>query len=233
LSEVTLAPIRVIRSGLRALSDPAHREFLFRRYVSKGRSFQTNTMTKPDRYPAQFDYLRDHLGADSAADILSFGCSSGEELISLRDRLPRANIHGIDIDPRMIALAQTAVARRGGDPGIRLTVTHTTAAEPDSAYDAILCMAVLRDCRVNTLDRCDRYIRFEDFAAAIADFARCLRPGGLLLLSHSNFRVADTPSAALFETLVERRAGTDTRMFGPDNRMIPGALPTMVILRRD
>jgi hypothetical protein len=65
--------------------------------------------------------------------------------------------------------------------------------------------------------------RFEDFARAVADFDRCLKPGGLLAICHSNFRLCDTPAGHAFETVMQvSSAGQTTPIFGPDNRVIEG-----------
>ncbi len=88
-------------------------------------------------------------------------------------------------------------------------------------------MAVLRDGRLAApgVSRCDHLLRFERFAEAIAEFHRCLKPGGLLIVRHSNFRVSDAPIGARFETVlrVPVQAANTAPIFGPDNALIPDA----------
>jgi hypothetical protein len=67
--------------------------------------------------------------------------------------------------------------------------------------------------------RCDPLLRFEDFARAVADFDRCLKPGGLLIIRHSHFRLCDAPVGARFETIL--RVPQKPFLFGPDNRLLP------------
>jgi SAM-dependent methyltransferase len=164
--------------------------------------------------------------------LLSFGCSTGEEVFTLRRYLPNATIRGIDIDPASIATATRRLAE--SDPGISFDVAGSVAGEPDASYDAIFCMAVLRDDRVSApgVTRCDPLILFEDFARTIADFARCVRPGGYLIVRHSNFRLRDTPSAPLFQPVLANPGHSTTPLFGPDNRLLEGAsYPDTVFLR--
>jgi hypothetical protein len=87
-------------------------------------------------------------------------------------------------------------------------------------------MAVLRHGSLAApgTTRCDHLIRFADFAAAVADFHRCLKPGGLLVIRHSNFRLCDTPSADRFATVlrVPHRGLQKTPLFGRDNLLLAG-----------
>jgi len=85
-----------------------------------------------------------------------------------------------------------------------------------------------------SVERCDHLLRFEDVARALGDFHRCLKPGGLLILRHSNFRLRDTPAGAGFETLlsVPLRGEKKTPVFGPDNRLMPGVEEPDTVFRK-
>jgi SAM-dependent methyltransferase len=113
--------------------------------------------------------------------------------------MPAARIKGIDINPHNIA-----VCRRkwpSSDGLLSFEVADSTRHEPDEAYDAAFCMAVFRDGRLAHPSRatCADVVRFADFEAAVADVARCLRPGGLFYIAHANFLFEDAAAAALFE----------------------------------
>jgi hypothetical protein len=74
--------------------------------------------------------------------------------------------------------------------------------------------------------RCDHLIRFADFSALVADFARCLKPTGLLAIAHSNFRFCDTPTATAFEVVLHAppgRTDSQTPLYGPDDHLLPVA----------
>ena len=83
-------------------------------------------------------------------------------------------------------------------------------------------MAVLRHGSLGLpgVTRCDHLIRFDDFARAVADFERCLKPGGLLIIRHSNFRLCDASVAVAFETILQIPTGARTPLFGTDNRLL-------------
>lgn len=196
-----------------------------RNWLSPGR-FQPATDTHPDRYPRIFRWVQETLGEERQANLLSFGCSTGEEVFTLRDYFPNAQIKGVDINRPAIAEARRRLAERG-DAGIGFEVASSLTGEADASYDAIFCMAVLRDGRLNRpgVTRCDPLLRFEDFAGVIAEFARCLKPGGLLSVRYSNFRLCDAPAGAAFETVLSLPLPGRGALpiFGPDNRLIAGA----------
>ena len=167
-------------------------------------AFQPYCYTRPDRYPWLFSFAAARIGSRPNLRILSFGCSRGEEVFSLRRYFPGATIKGIDINPRNIARA-LARARAEGAPGVTFETAATTQAEPSKFYDAIFCLAVLcnGDLTTSKAQRCDPVLYFETFDRMVGDFARCLRPGGLLVLHTTNFRLCDTAVAPDFAVVHE------------------------------
>jgi SAM-dependent methyltransferase len=187
--------------------------------------FQPYAHTEPDRYPWLFDFARAALADVDAPRVLSFGCSRGDEVLSLRRRLPSAAITGVDIDPANIAACWSR-ARQSGDERIRFEVGADTSSHPSQSYDAIFCLAVLchGDLTVTRALKSEPLMRFGDFERTVADFARCLKPGGLLFLHTTNFRFGDTAAAGAFDTVLEARPEqmADDALFSPDNRLLPG-----------
>jgi 2-polyprenyl-3-methyl-5-hydroxy-6-metoxy-1,4-benzoquinol methylase len=218
--------VRAVRKLWRLAVDRPYRNMQWFHWRRPKGVFQPFSNTKLDRYPVIFHFVQKTLGAESAPTILSYGCSSGEEVFSLRRYLPRATIKGIDVNPGSIAVAG-AKLKRTPDAAIAFETAKSTAAEPDAFYDAIFCMAVLRHGGLTRpgVTHCDHLIRFKDFAVAIEDFKRCLKPGGLLIIRHSNFRLCDTPAAAAFEMILRVKMPDNaekTPVFGPDDRLMPG-----------
>jgi SAM-dependent methyltransferase len=180
--------------------------------------FQPYSDTADDRYPAVFQFVRNALGDAPSLRLLSFGCSTGEEVFTLRRYFPTAGIKGIDIDPANIAICE----KRPRDAAMSFAVASSTAAEPAASYDAIFCMAVLRHGDLKTAQRSDPLLRFEDFERTLADFTRCLKPGGFLALRHTNFRFPDSDTAAGFDTALEVPPNPLTPLFGRNNRRLSG-----------
>lgn len=216
---------RAIRELWRLAIDRPYRNMMWLYWRRPKGAFQPFNDTYENRYPRIFRFVQSELGADSELKLLSYGCSTGGEVFSLREYFPRAAIKGTDINPGNIAACRRRL-NRTADAGISFETASSTAAEPAAWYDAIFCMAVLRHGSLSQpgITRCDHLIRFEDFAQAIEDFRRCLKPGGLLIVRHSNFRLCDTPASADFETIlrVKIRNPREAPIFGPDNQLMRG-----------
>lgn len=235
LGRLATLPLRALRRLWRLATEPPYRDM--RRLIahSPNGAFQPFNDTRRNRYPRIFGFVQRALGADSPVAILSFGCSTGEEVFTLRRHFPRATIKGIDINPGNIAVCRKRQARMG-DGGLTFAIADSTADEPIAAYDVIFCMAVLRHGGLGApgVTRCDHLLRFADFATTIEDFSRCLKPGGLLVIRHSNFRLCDTPAAASFETVCRVRypVAANTPIFGPDNRLMEGVTDPDAVFRK-
>jgi SAM-dependent methyltransferase len=187
--------------------------------------YQTYSYTRADRYPWLFEFAARQLGAQQPLSILSFGCSRGEEVFSLRRYFPRATLKGIDVNPRNIARC-LARLRAEKTTNMRFATAASTRGEPTGAYDAIFCLAVLvsGDLSTSGAQRSDPVFHFEQFDQQVADFARCLKPGGLLVLHTTNFRFCDTSVAGDFDVVLE----ADPAHLAPDvlfdrhNQLMPG-----------
>ena len=198
--------------------------------------FQPHIDTAPDRYPAVFALLADEIGGRPGARVLSFGCSNGDEVFSLRRYLPRARVRGLDINWANVRECR-ARQRACGDPMVSFARAGSADQEPAEAYDAVLAMAVLRHGDLSDGDResCAGVISFEAFEATVTGLARCVKPGGLLLIEHSNFRFTDTAVSAGFRAAVNRPRGKvdhRTPLYGPDNRRLEAPAVVTVGFRK-
>jgi SAM-dependent methyltransferase len=184
--------------------------------------FQPYSHTLPDRYPWLFQFAARAL-PPTDLNILSFGCSRGDEVFTLRHYFPLAALRGIDVDPRNIA---ACTARAAQVARMSFCAAATTHGEPSNSFDAIFCLAVLclGDLTIRNAERCDPYLRFADFDDLISDFARCLKPGGLLFLHTSNFRFGDTSVARDFDVVLEASPSqlAPDVVFDRSNRLLPG-----------
>ena len=133
--------IRWLRTLARPARDRRLRSERMTRLVYAGAHFQGSTFTLPDRFPALFACCRLEFGAEGSPRILSFGCSIGEEVLTLAGYLPKARIVGVDLNRWCLRQCRRKAGRNGN-----LTFLHARPAEFQAArgFDAIFCLAVLQ-----------------------------------------------------------------------------------------
>jgi SAM-dependent methyltransferase len=172
------------------------RSMLWTRIIHGRHVHQTTTVTAEDRYPDLFDLAA--VLAPDAARILSFGCSSGEELFAIRQRFPKAQIVGAEINPRARRIAARKAARDGA-----MDVVSPDAIAGE--FDLVFALAVLQrePHRVAETDLRDiaAHYPFARFDAAVGELVRRLRPGGHLCVSHSQYRVEDCTAMPMLEPM--------------------------------
>jgi SAM-dependent methyltransferase len=228
-------PLRALLKFWRLLVDRPYRHVYWMSIRRPKSAFQPFNSTSFNRYPTIFGFVRSKLGPQTKARILSFGCSTGDEVFSLRHYFPHALIKGMDINPSNIEACRQRL-KHTPDDAIAFEKAKSTAAEASGSYDAIFCMAVLRHGGLGSpgVTRCDHLIRFEDFSAMVDDFHRCLKLGGLLVIRHSNFRLCDAKVGVCFETLlaVPVPEKANVPIFGPDNVLMPGVRYPDTVFRK-
>jgi hypothetical protein len=133
------------------------------------REIQVSTATQPDRYPGVFQAaaeLSQAVHGGRALKVLSFGCSTGDELVSLRAYFPDADLFGCDIKPEMVAAAAEATAGMA-------TVFQSTPANLalHGPFDVIFAMSVfcLHGPDAGNIDTMFPFARFEESVAALAE----------------------------------------------------------------
>lgn len=197
--------------------------------------FQAYSHTLPDRYPWLFEFARANIRDSAATNLLSFGCSSGEEVFSLRKYFPAAAIKGIDIEGSNISRCEVR-ARMENASGTTFAVAADTEGEPTGYYDGIFCLAVLclGDLTVSGAQRCDPHLYFKDFERMVTDFSRCLRAGGVLFLLTTNFRFCDTAISRDFDVVLEAEPAqlAPDVLFDCNDRLLPGARYRPAVFRK-
>ncbi len=196
--------------------------------------YQPYGTTSIDRYPEIFQLVRQSVGDSATTRILSFGCSTGEEVFCLRRYFPEAIIFGLDINPFNIAVCRFRHLRHG-DKGINFATAGSTAREADASFDAIFAMAVFRHGDLNLPTpppTSDHLIRFADFEQSVADLARVLKPGGLLVIENAMFRFCDTRLARDFETVLKVNLEERVPLYNSNNVLLPDSKYPDVIFRK-
>ena len=123
--------------------------------------------------------------------ILSFGCSTGEEIVTIRSIFRDADIYGCEIEPVSLQAARETV-------GHLATIFKSDAAaiRDHGPFDLINCSSVLclsPPTHINTL------FPSADFDALLATLDGALRPGGLLAITNASYRFHDSPLAPYYD----------------------------------
>ncbi len=218
---------------LRNWLSPHHRALVG---VAKDQLLQPSPFTGIDRYPIFFAFVQSQLAHIANPRILSFGCSTGEEVFSLRRYFPTAEIVGIDINPHSIARAEQQLACLGGDQTIQFCCAGSVDAVADDSFDAVFCMAVLRngDLLKHRPENCAAILDFAKVEKLVSDLLQCLKPEGYFAIWNSQFRFSDMSAAASCDVVFRhrpRKTGGDP-LYGPDNLRLPNSEYDEAIFRK-
>lgn len=198
----------------RLIATAEGRAQLWTRLMHGAELHQTTPHTSEERYPALFELVADL--APNADRILSFGCSTGEELVALRRRFATAEIVGVEINLRSRRIA----ARRVREDS-RAVVRSPGAIE--GTFDAIFALAVFQrePHKVIEIDLQDlsSHYPFERFDRALSGLVARLRPGGLLCVAHAMYPVELSSAAGELEP-VSVSPGMEGPLFGRDGRRL-------------
>jgi trans-aconitate methyltransferase len=162
-------------------------------------SHQLVDWTAPDRYPEIFAAAA--AAAPDARRILSFGCSTGEECVSLAQYFPKAEIVGAEINVLSLLKAMKKRSDR-----IRFVYSSDRILSRLGGLDALFCMAVLRSAG---------HYPFEIYEEHALFLETLVRPGGLLVIHNSPYRFGDTARRGSYET-ISVDANRDIGSFHPD-----------------
>ncbi|MGW8247118.1 MAG: malonyl-ACP O-methyltransferase BioC [Acidiferrobacterales bacterium] len=99
--------------------------------------------------------------------IVDVGCGTGYCTRALQKTYPRAQVTGIDLAPAMVAQAKRQRRWFGRNPDFQVGDAHTLELA-DNSVDLLLSSLTIQWC---------------DTDKVLQEFARVLKPGGLLLLS--------------------------------------------------
>lgn len=156
---------------------------------------QISNRTAYDRYPNIFTACS-ALKPD-CKNILSFGCSTGEEVFSLRNKyFKHAAIHGLDINSENIKKCK----EKNKDKSI-LFFDYNDYNKLEK-YDIIFCMSVL--CRwtaTQSVEDCSHIYNFKTYEEELSKINLLLNNSGLLVIYNSNFCFADTSLYNLYSPI--------------------------------
>lgn len=117
--------------------------------------------------------------------VLSFGCSIGDEIASIRYFFPNATIFGCDVNPRLLDICRIAL----GD-GVALFESNRADIVGNGPYDLIIASAVL--CRNPSPRDYAREFPFSKFEDILGLFDECLAIGGMIAMPNAGYLFSDS-----------------------------------------
>jgi hypothetical protein len=166
-------------------------------YITKG-YHQISNVTQDNRYPEIFQHCKLLVNDKKGLNILSFGCSVGNECFSLRNYFNNANIVGYDINENNINIANNANI----DDKIKFFPVWDKVSFTEF-YDIVFAMSVL--CRwpqTQGKKNCKKIYCFEEFKNQIIKLDRIIKKDGLLIVYNSNFRFTDTDISKKYDLIM-------------------------------
>ena len=151
---------------------------------------QMSNYDEYDRYPDVHKFIENmyhqKINRDSNITILVYGCSSGEEIKTLKTKyIPNSTIIGVDINNITL---EAAKKRFSSDKTIRIMHPDELYFE-DFKFDIILCNSVFciwpPDAPTNI--KSDNDFNFERFDNYLIELNRYLKPGGCFVIYNSKF----------------------------------------------
>lgn len=183
------------------------------------RCHQGPNRTALNRYPEIFTTAS--AAVPNAQRILSFGCSTGEECVTLARYFPNAQIVGTDINPMNLLKAWKHRSER-----IHFVYANDRALNGFGGFDAVFCMAVLRTWKRK---RIVDFYPFDRFAERALFLESLVRPGGLLVIHGATYRFGDTAHQCKYDA-IPVTARQETRVYLPDG--VTEAEPEGCIFRK-
>ena len=150
---------------------------------------QVPNFTKMNRYPDLFTICQQYFKDKENVKILSFGCSTGEEVYSIHEYMPETTIVGVDISEYNLKECN----KKEKKPNISFIHSLSEAYQQSKKFDAIFCLAVLQhnDNFTKNIQIATKYT-FRQFEEQIIALDEKLNSGGLLFIDQTDFNFLET-----------------------------------------
>ena len=175
------------------------REIFGMTLFKSGRVHQTTPATCLNRFPVIFTACKNYFDKKKEIKILSFGCSTGEEVITLRHYFPDATIVGAEINQNSLEICQ----KRKLDSKMLFIDSTDRNIQINGPYDAIFCMAVFQRTPQSITEQgiksLKRIYPFEKFDKQICMLDECVKKDGLMVVHFSQYDFLDTAVASKYD----------------------------------
>ena len=187
------------------------------------RTIQKHGHTDYDRYPTIFEEVRRLAGDNADSKILSFGCSTGEEVFSLADKyFLETQITGLDIDSRSI---KTAIRNNPYPERVQFFETSDSTLRECGPFDVIFAMSVL--CawpESKDLDNISPLMTFDDFERHTSFLHQHLKCHGFFVIYNASFCFSDSGVSSSYRAIQMKGQNESgfVKKFDRNNRSMKG-----------
>lgn len=185
----------------RLCTDKELRAIFYMKTFKSKQVHQTTPLTAMNRYPVIFSACKDYLKDKENINILSYGCSTGEEVVTLREYFNNATIIGAEINSHSLEVCRS----RNLDNKIKFIVSKESEISKYGKYDAVFCMAVLQrtpdTITSQGITSLKKIYPFEKFEKQIIELDRYVKKGGLLIIHFSQYYFEDTVVSKKYKAL--------------------------------
>jgi predicted TPR repeat methyltransferase len=138
-----------------------------------------------------FKQIAEELKEIEKPKILSYGCSTGEEVFSIKQLIPNAEITGVDINHWCLRKAR----KKNTFIGCYFLHLKNVTWRRHIYYDCIFATGVFQKSinRNAKLKISDDSFLFKDFDNKITELVELLKNEGLFVLDHTDYRFVDLP----------------------------------------
>jgi len=211
----------ILNRSIRIITDSNYRNTFFLKLFKHDSIHQTTTYTSLDRYPDIFNATRECYKDAPNIKILSYGCSTGEELITLKEYFPTATIVGADVNK--YCLKQAGIKTGNFNP--ILIYSNEYNIKSHGPYDIIFCMAVLQrtphmvsDSKMNNIKH---LYPFEKFNNQLEKLDTNLKQNGLLVVANSQYLFSSSNIASKYHIYSTVTHYQNTPIFDKNSDIIP------------
>ncbi len=149
---------------------------------------QYKSSTSIDRYPKTFRFVKSLMKGEKL-QILSFGCSTGEECFTLSDYFTGSSITGADINIGNIKIAK----KNNFNNSIRFILSPDDLLRENLKYDIVFCMSVF--CRwpiLKGVKNSEVIYPFKIFEKGLEFIDKFLKKNGYLVLHNNSYLFQDS-----------------------------------------
>lgn len=214
----TLVIWRITATAYRLAFNSEYRSLVWLKYSKNGGVHQISNFTKHDRYPDLFSNVQKIMKERKELTILSYGCSTGEEVFTLRDYFPDSRIVGVDINKTNIKKAKHS----NSDPRIHFSHDIDATLMEQGPFDIIFALAVFQRTENRNPDTLDssKFYPFEKFNAKMTELDPYLKSEGIFVIDHADYCFEDSDVYGSYRPLDEEIITRNRPRFTKDNKRI-------------